>query len=83
MKLAVHQVIGGGDAVQPFHFRWPWKAADAGFTHQHGNQALAHLKFHTDRQLRMDPAGAVGLPGRDVDFVDQTDEPQATHLSGR
>ena len=31
----------------------------------------------------MDPAGAVGLPGRDLDFVDQTGEPQTTHLRGR
>jgi len=28
MKLAVHQIIGSGDAVQSFHLRWPWKAAD-------------------------------------------------------
>ena len=37
---------------------------------------FSHLKFHAERQLRMNPAGAVGLPGRDVDFADQTGEPQ-------
>ena len=83
MEFAAHQVVGGGDAVQAFHFRWPWQAANTGFAHQHGNQALAHLKFHTDRQLRMNPARAVGLPGRDVDFGDQLGEPPATHLSWR
>ena len=83
MKRAAHQVIGGGDPMQPFHFRWPWKVANAGFPHQNSHQALAHRRFHADRQLRMDPAGAVGLPGRDVDSVDQTGEPQAALLSGR
>ena len=83
MKPPAQKVIGGGDPMQQFHFRWPWKVADAGFTHQNSHQALAHRKFHADCQLRMDPAGAVGLPGRDVDSVDQTGEPQAALLSGR
>ena len=44
---------------------------------------FSHLNFHADRQLRMDPAGTIGLPGRDMDFADQTGEPEAPHLSGR
>ena len=44
---------------------------------------FSHLKFHPDRQLRMHPARTVGLPGRDMDFVDQTSEPNAPHLRGR
>ena len=83
MEFAVHQVIGGGDAVQPFHFRRPRQATDAGFTHQDGHQTLAHLNFHADRQLGVNPAGTIGLPGRDMDFADQTSEPQTSHLGGR
>ena len=83
MELAVHQVIGGGNAMQAFHFRGPRKAANAGFAHQNSHQTLAHLKFHADRQLRMHPAGTIGLPGRDMDFVDQSSEPKAPHLGGR
>jgi hypothetical protein len=83
VKLAVHQIIGGGDPMQPLHSRWAGKAAEATFTHQNSHQALAHLKFPTDRQLRMDSAGAVGSPGHNLDFVDQTGEPEAAHLSGR
>ena len=79
----MHQIIRGGDAVQPFHFRRPRQAANAGFAHQNGHQTLAHLKFHPDRQLRMHPARTVGLPGRDMDFADQTSEPEAPHLRGR
>ena len=56
------QVIGCGDPMQPLHLCRPGKAANTGFAHQYGHQALAHLKFHTDRQLRMNPAGSVGLP---------------------
>ena len=69
--------------MQPFHFRRPRQAADAGFAHQDGHQALAHLNFHADRQLGVNPAGTIGLPGRDMDFADQTSEPEAPHLGGR
>lgn len=44
---------------------------------------FSHLKFHADRQLRMNPAGTIGLPGRDMDFADQTSEPEAPYLGGR
>ena len=83
MELPVHQVISRGDSMEPFHFRWPREAADAGFAHQDSHQALAHLDFHADRQLGVNPAGTIGLPGRDMDFADQTSEPQTSHLGRR
>lgn len=83
MELAAHQVVGGGDSVESLDLCRPWEAADTGFTHQDGHQTLAHLKLHTDRQLSMNPARAVGLPGRVMDLADQPGEPHPSHLGGR
>ena len=44
---------------------------------------FSHPKFHADRQLCVNPAGTIGLPGRDMDFADQTNKPEAPHLGGR
>ena len=71
MKLTVHQVIGGGNAMQTFNLRLPREAADAGFANGHNHQALAHLRFNADRKLRTDPAGSMGLPGGDMHFADR------------
>ena len=83
MELAAHHVVGGGDSVESLDLCRPWEAADTGFTHQDGHQTLAHVKFHPDRQLSMNPARAVGLPGRVMDLADQPGEPHPSHLGGR
>ena len=44
---------------------------------------FSHLKFHSDPHFRMNPPGTIGLPARDMDFADQTSEPEAPHLGGR
>ena len=82
MELAAHQVVGGSDSVESLHLCRPREAADTSFAHQDGHQTLAHLKFHTDRQLRMNPARAVGLPGRVMDLADQPGEPHPSHSGG-
>lgn len=54
--FVVHQVIGGGNAVQVFHLRWPAQAAHAGSAHQDGHQALDDLAFYVGRRLGVNPA---------------------------
>ena len=79
----MHQVIGGSDAVQRFTFAGPGRPRMPALLIRTATRRFSHLNFHADRQLGVNPAGTIGLPGRDMDFADQTSEPEAPHLGGR
>ena len=70
-----------------FTFAGPGKATDAGFAHQDSHQTLFSLELScrssARRESGVNPAGTIGLPGRDMDFADQTSEPQTSHLGRR
>nr|WP_257217004.1 hypothetical protein [Rhodococcus qingshengii] len=79
MKLPVHEIVGGRNALQPLDLRRTRQADDAGDPHQFGDEILTDHDVHTARELRMHTSRPVGLSRSRVDFADQPGEPLTAH----
>ena len=80
MELAVDQVVGGDDAAQPLDPSRAGQPVDAGLCHEHRHGALADGHAHSERELGMDAAVAVGAARGHVDLADQPGQPRASQL---
>ena len=80
MKLPVDEIISGSHALRTFHTRGTWKTNDSGFRHQHRDQPVRALDIHAHREFGMNTPISVSATGGDMDFPDQTGEPQSAGL---
>lgn len=72
VELAVHQMIGGHYAAQPFDPDRTGQTINAGERHQDRHRAWADCDPHAKSEFGVDAAIAVGAPRGDVDLTDQS-----------
>lgn len=82
VELAVDQVVRCGDSLESLDSGGAWKATDSGASHEDGDEPAGARNVHSDGELGVDAAVAVGAAGGDVDLPDQTGQPAAAQLSG-
>ena len=82
VELAVDQVVRCGDPLKSLDSGWAWKATDSGASHEDGDEPAGARNVHSDGELGVDAAVAVGAAGGDVDLPDQAGQPAAAQLSG-
>lgn len=78
----VDQFVRRGDPLESLDSGWAWKATDSGASHEDGDEPVGARNVHSDGELGVDAAVAVGAAGSDVDLPDQAGQPAAAQLSG-
>src|SRR5487761_2567102 len=81
-ELALHEVVGGGNSLDPLHLGGPGKPGDSRVVHEGSNQTDADMDTTALHELGVNPTRSVGATRGDVDREKGAPQPLATHPGG-